>query len=61
MWCHCERGKDLKHCFLSEGTEDRRHGDEQAIGWLRAAMEMAVETGDTELLQRFLRLEAQVA
>jgi hypothetical protein len=40
----------------------RRHRDEHAIAWLTGAIEMAVETGDTQLvLQRFLRLEAQTA
>ena len=40
----------------------RRHRDEHAINWLKGAIEMAVETGDTDLvLQRFLRLEAQSA
>lgn len=36
----------------------RQHRDEHAIDWLEGAIEMAVETGDTDLvLQRFLRLE----
>jgi len=36
----------------------RQHRDEHAIGWLKGAIEMAVETGDPELvLRRFLRLE----
>lgn len=36
----------------------RQHRDEHAIDWLKGAIEMAVETGDTDLvLQRFLRLE----
>jgi len=36
----------------------RQHRDEHAIDWLKGAIEMAVETGDPELvLQRFLRLE----
>ena len=40
----------------------RRHRDEHAMDWLKGAIEMAVETGDTDLvLQRFLRLEAQPA
>jgi hypothetical protein len=38
----------------------RRHRDEHAIDWLQGAIEMAIETGDSQLvLQRFLRLEAQ--
>ncbi len=37
----------------------RRHRDEHAIDWLEGAIEMAIETGDPELvLRRFLRLEA---
>jgi hypothetical protein len=37
----------------------RRHRDEHAIAWLTAAIEMALETGDTQLvLQRFLHLPA---
>lgn len=37
----------------------RRHRDEHAIDWLAGAIQMAIETGDPELvLQRFLRLEA---
>ena len=36
----------------------RQHRDEHAIDWLKGAIEMAVETGDPELvLRRFLRLE----
>ena len=36
----------------------RQHRDEHAIDWLKGAIEMAVKTGDTDLvLQRFLRLE----
>ncbi|MBC7250455.1 MAG: hypothetical protein H5T62_09240, partial [Anaerolineae bacterium] len=37
----------------------RQHRGEHAIDWLQGAIEMAIETGDPELvLQRFLRLEA---
>ncbi len=37
----------------------RRHRDEHAVAWLEGAIEMAIETGDPELvLRRFLRLEA---
>ena len=40
----------------------RRHRDEHAIVWLKGAIQMAVETGNTDLvLQRFLRLEPQPA
>jgi hypothetical protein len=37
-------------------------GDEHAVDWLTAAIEMAAQTGDTDLvLHRFLRLEPQPA
>ena len=37
----------------------RQHRDEHAIDWLQGAIEMAIETGDHQLvLRRFLRLEA---
>jgi hypothetical protein len=37
----------------------RQHRDEHAIGWLEGAIQMAIETGDPDLvLRRFLRLEA---
>lgn len=40
----------------------RRHRDEHAITWLTGAVEMAIETGNVDLvLQRFLRLEPQLA
>jgi hypothetical protein len=40
----------------------RQHRDEHAIDWLKGAIDMAVDTGDTDLvLQRFLRLETQPA
>jgi hypothetical protein len=60
----------VEQCFAQErsaqikmyGDIIRRHRDEHAIVWLTGAIEMAIETGDTELvLQRFLRLEAQPA
>ncbi|MDY6876463.1 MAG: hypothetical protein SWK90_09725 [Chloroflexota bacterium] len=36
----------------------RQHRDEHAIDWLKGAIKMAIETGDTGLvLERFLRLE----
>ena len=37
----------------------RQHRDEHSIAWLTEAVEMAIETGDTQaVLQRFLRLQA---
>jgi len=44
------------------GDVIRRHRDEHAIDWLTGAIEMAAQTGDTDLvLHRFLCLEAQPA
>jgi len=60
----------VEHRFAQEcsthvktyGDIIRRHRDEHAIDWLTGAIEVAAQTGDTELvLQRFLRLEAQTA
>jgi hypothetical protein len=40
----------------------RRHRDQHAVDWLTGAIEMAAQTGDTDLvLRRFLRLEARPA
>ena len=63
-WAYVERRFEQERSAQIQNYGDiiRRHRDEHAIDWLRAAIEMAVETGDTELvLQRFLRLEAQPA
>jgi len=50
-----ERSTQIK----TYGDIIRQHRDEHAIHWLTGAIEMAVETGNTDLvLQRFLRLEA---
>jgi hypothetical protein len=60
----------VEQCFALEcsaqvktyGDIIRQHRDEHAIVWLTEAIEMAIATGDTDLvLQRFLRLEAQPA
>ena len=60
----------VEHRFAQErsaqirtyGDTIRQHRDEHAIDWLKGAIEMAVETGDTDfVLQHFLRLEAQPA
>ncbi|MBU0493073.1 MAG: transposase [Chloroflexi bacterium] len=49
-----ERGAQVQ----TYGDIIRRHRDEHAVAWLTGAIEMAVATGDTDLvLQRFLRLE----
>lgn len=53
-----ERSAQIK----TYGDIIRRHRDEHAIAWLTGAIEMAIETGDTDLvLQRFLRLQTQPA
>ena len=50
-----ERSAQIK----TYGDLIRRHRDEHAIDWLKSAIEMAMQTGDVDLvLQRFLRLEA---
>ncbi len=49
-----ERSAQLK----TYGDIIRRHRDEHAIDWLTGAIQMAIDTGDAQLvLQRFLRLE----
>ena len=53
-----ERSAQIK----TYGDIIRRHRDEHAIDWLKGAIQLAVETGDTDLvLQRYLRLEAHLA
>jgi hypothetical protein len=50
-----ERSVQIKTC----GDVIRLHRDEHAIVWLKGAIEMAIETGDADLvLQQFLRLQA---
>lgn len=60
----------VEHRFAQEcsthvktyGDIIRRHRDEHAVDWLTGAIEIAAQTGDTELvLHRFLRLEARTA
>jgi hypothetical protein len=63
-WVYVERRFEQERSAQIKNYGDiiRRHRDEHAIAWLTGAIEMAVETGNTELvLQRFLRLEAQAA
>lgn len=50
-----ERSAQIK----TYGDVIRQHRDEHAIVWLKGAIEMALETGDADLvLQRFLRLDS---
>jgi hypothetical protein len=63
-WAYVERRFEQERSAHIKNYGDiiRRHRDEHAITWLTGAIEMAVETGDTDLVvQRFLRLEAQAA
>jgi hypothetical protein len=63
-WAYVEQRFALERSaqVKTYGDTIRQHRDEHAIVWLTEAIEMAVETGDTNLvLQRFLRLEAQPA
>jgi hypothetical protein len=61
-WAYVERRFEQERSaqIMTLGDLIRRHRDEHAIDWLKGAVEMAIETGNVELvLQRFLRLEAQ--
>lgn len=63
-WAYVEQRFALERSaqVKTYGDTIRQHRDEHAIVWLTEAIEMAIETGDTNLvLQRFLRLEAQPA
>jgi len=61
-WAYVERRfeQECSAQIKTHGDVIRRHRDEHAIDWLKGAVEMAIKTGDVELvLQRFLRLEPQ--
>jgi hypothetical protein len=63
-WAYVEQRFALERSpqVKTYGDIIRRHRDEHAIVWLKGAIHMAVQTGDTDLvLQRFLRLEPQPA
>jgi hypothetical protein len=63
-WAYVEQrfAQERSAQIRTYGDIIRRHRDEHAIDWLKGAIEMAIETGDTDLvLQRFLRLQAQPA
>ena len=63
-WAYVEQRFALERSAQVKTYGDiiRRHRDEHAIDWLTGAIEMAVETGNTDLvLQRFLRLETRSA
>jgi hypothetical protein len=63
-WAYVEQRFALERSAQVKTYGDiiRRHRDEHAIDWLTGAIEMAAQTGDTDLvLHRFLCLEAQQA
>ena len=63
-WAYVEQRFALERSaqVTTYGDIIRRHRDEHAIDWLTGAIEMAIETGNADLvLQRFLRLEPQPA
>lgn len=63
-WAYVEQRFALERSAQVKTYGDiiRRHRDEHAIDWLTGAIEMAAQTGDTDLvLRRFLRQEAQFA
>ncbi len=60
-WAYVERRFEQERSAQIRNYGDiiRRHRDEHAVAWLTKAIQMAVETGDTQLvIQRFLRLDA---
>jgi hypothetical protein len=63
-WAYIERrfAQERSARVKTYGDIIRRHRDEHAVDWLTGAIEMAAQTGDTDLvLRRFLRLQAQLA
>ncbi|MEE4235941.1 MAG: transposase [Anderseniella sp.] len=60
-WAYVEQRFACERCaqVTTYGDIIRQHRDEHAITWLTAAVEMAIDTGDTQaVLRHFLRLEA---
>lgn len=60
-WAYIERRftQERSAQIKTHGDVIRQHRDEHAIDWLKGAVEMAIETGDVEIvLQRFLRLSS---
>jgi hypothetical protein len=63
-WAYVEQRFDRERSshIQTYGDIIRQHREEHAIDWLTGAIEMAIETGDVNLvLQHFLRLENQPA
>lgn len=63
-WAYVEQRFDRERSshIQTYGDIIRQHRDEHAVDWLTGAVEMAIETGDVNLvLQHFLRLDSQSA
>jgi len=63
-WAYVEQRFALERSaqITTYGDIIRRHRDEHAIDWLTGAIELAIDTGNADLvLQRFLRLDPQPA
>ena len=63
-WAYVEQRFDRERSSQIQTYGDiiRQHRDEHAIDWLTGAVEMAIETGDVNLvLRHFLRLDSQPA
>jgi len=63
-WAYVEQrfARERSAHVKTYGDIIRRHRDEHAVDWLTGAIEIAAQTGDTDLaLHRFLRLEARSA
>lgn len=61
-WAYVEQRFDRERSSQIQTYGDiiRQHRDEHAVDWLTGAVEMAIETGDVNLvLQHFLRLDSQ--
>jgi hypothetical protein len=60
-WAYIEQrfAQERSGQIRTYGDVIRQHRDEHAIAWLKGAIDMAIQTGDANLvLQHFLRLEA---
>ncbi|MDM8529419.1 hypothetical protein QUF58_14590 [Anaerolineales bacterium HSG24] len=63
-WAYVEQrlAQERSAQINSYGDIIRLHRDQHAIDWLSGAIDMAIETGNADLvLQRFLRLEIPVS
>ena len=63
-WAYVEQRFDRQRSSQIQTYGDiiRQHREEHAVDWLTGAVEMAIETGDVNLvLRHFLRLDSQSA